>query len=85
MPEVRFSCFVHYLGEVVGWQLGKWDLGGNSFCCECKYSCDKGLGRGIFLEKLGGAEFCCAGGRENSEFRIVNSERGGGRQVNFEG
>ena len=39
--------------------------------------CGKGLGRGIILEKLGGAKFCCAGGgRNNSEFRIVNSERG---------
>ena len=69
MPEVRFGGFVHYLGEVVGWQLGKWDLGGNSFCCECKYRCGKGLGRGIILEKLGGAKFCCAGGGE-----IVNLE-----------
>ena len=60
MPEVRFSGFVHYLREVVGWQLGKWDLGGNIFVCEHKAMCGKGLGRGIILEKLGGAKFCCA-------------------------
>ena len=76
MSEVRFSCFVHYLGKVVGWQLGKWDLGGNIFVCEHNVMCGKGLGGRIILEKLGGAEFCCAGGRKNSEFRIVNSERG---------
>jgi hypothetical protein len=61
VPEVRFSGFVHYLGEVVGWQLGKWDLGGNIFCCEHKAICCKGLGKGNILEKWKGAEFCCAG------------------------
>ena len=52
MPEVRFRCSVHYLGKVVGWELGKWDLKGNIFGCEHKGSYDKGLGRGIFLEIL---------------------------------
>jgi hypothetical protein len=57
VPEVRFSGFVHYLGKVVGWQLEKWGFGENIFCSECKYSGDKGLGRGIFLGKLTGADF----------------------------
>ena len=61
VPEVRFSGFVHYLCKVVGWQLGKWALGGNSFVCECKYICAKGLWRGNILEKLAGRKFCCAG------------------------
>jgi hypothetical protein len=57
---------------VIGWQLGKWDLGGNIFCCEHKVSCDKGLGRGIFLEIFAGATFCCAGAGE--EVLILNGE-----------
>ena len=84
MPDGRFSGFVHYLGEVVGWQLGKWDLGGNIFVCECKYSCGKGLGRGIILEKLVGRKFCCPGfwhfGFEQEEQRKQRGER-----VNCEG
>ena len=64
MSEVRFSGFVHYLGEVVGWQLEKWDLGGNIFLCEHNAMCGKGLGRGIILEIFSGAEFCSAAGRE---------------------
>ena len=59
--KARFSCFVHYFSEMLGWQLGKWVLGGNSFACEHKAMCGKGLGRGILLEKLAGEEFCCAG------------------------
>ena len=61
MPEVRFSGFVHYLCKVVGWQLGKWDLGGNILACEHKAIYCKGLGEGIILEIFSGAEFCCAG------------------------
>ena len=61
MPEVRFSGFVHYLGKVVGWQLGKWDLGGNIFACEHNAMCTKGLRRGIILGNFAGAKFCCPG------------------------
>jgi hypothetical protein len=61
VPKIRFSGFVHYLGEVVGCQLGKWELGENSFLCEHKAMCGKGLGRGIILEKWGASKFFCAG------------------------
>ena len=67
-PKARFNGFVHYLCKVVGWQLGKWELGGNILGCEHNVMCGKGLGREIILEKLGAAEFCCAGRR--SEVRI---------------
>ena len=60
MPEVRFSCFVHYFCEVVGWQLGKCVSGTNSFGCEHNIMYCKDLRRGIILEKLARAEFCCA-------------------------
>ena len=64
MPEVRFSGFVHYLGEVVGWQLGKWDFGGNILSCEQKAMCGKGLGEGLFWKSLRGRNFVAPAGRE---------------------
>ena len=62
MPEVRFSGFVHYLGEVVGWQLGKWDLVGNIFWCEHNIMFGKGLGGRIILEKIGSGEILLSRG-----------------------
>ena len=48
VPEVRFSGFVHYLGKVVGWQLGKWDLGGNIFFVNASTVLTRGWGGGFF-------------------------------------
>jgi hypothetical protein len=52
-----FLVRVHYIGEVVGWQLGKWFLGKNILWCEHKVMTAKDLGGGNILEKIGGAKF----------------------------
>jgi hypothetical protein len=85
-PKSDLARFVHYLSEVVGWQLGKWDLGGNIFSCEHNVMCDKGLGRGIILEKLVGRNFLLsrllAGNRfsplaTNARMSVINENRRG--------
>ena len=61
MPEVRFSGFVHYLGKVVGWQLGKWDLGKIFSVVNASTVVPRGWGGGFFGENWRGLNFVAPG------------------------
>jgi hypothetical protein len=52
-----FLVRVHYIGVVVGWQVGKWGLRGNILACEHKVLYGNDLGRRNILEKLAGSKF----------------------------